>query len=493
MKSRHQKELTEIRKLGEEGQKIILISGNFNVVHAGHLRLMRFAKEYGDLLVVAVKSEKTAAIVLAAEMRLEAVQAIAVVDYAFLLDESPDIFIGELKPHAVVKGKEHEQAENIELKAVEAYGGKLLFGLGHINTSSIELLAKEFGDARFSIINKAEEYPRRHGFQIGDLKEALKKFRDLEVCVIGDMIVDDYINCDPLGMSQEDPTIVVSPISSNKFFGGAGIVAAHAQSLGATVHFLSVLGDDETAKYVTDGMDNLGVNHYFLEDDTRPTTLKQRYRVENKTLLRVSNLRQHEISSALMQRMIENFDSISHRIKLLIFSDFNYGCLPQTVVNVVSQICEKKGILFVADSQSSSQVGDVSRFKGAAFLTPTEREARLAMRDFNSGLVVLAESLRKKSEAKAVFVTLGADGVLIHTERTQHSKWFTDKLPAFNSAPKDVAGAGDSFLTTAALAYAAGYDIWQCAYMGSLAAFCQVSRVGNVPLQPDEIIREIEL
>jgi len=216
-------------------------------------------------------------------------------------------------------------------------------------------------------------------------------------------------------------------------------------------------------------------------------------RVENKTLLRVSNLRQHEISSALMQRMIENFESISDGIKLLIFSDFNYGCLPQTLLDVVTEICQKKGILFVTDSQSSSQVGDVSRFKGAAFLTPTEREARLAIRDFTSGLVVLAESLREKAEAKAVFVTLGADGVLIHSEGTQDSTWLTDKLPAFNSAPKDVAGSGDSFLTTAALAYATGHDIWQCAYMGSLAAFCQVSRVGNVPLRADEIIREIEL
>jgi len=48
--------------------------------------------------------------------------------------------------------------------------------------------------------------------------------------------------------------------------------------------------------------------------------------------------------------------------------------------------------MMVADSQSSSQVGDISRFTGMELVTPTEREARLALRDFNVGLVVLGNS-----------------------------------------------------------------------------------------------------
>ncbi|MDR1533850.1 MAG: hypothetical protein LBU64_01935 [Planctomycetota bacterium] len=48
------------------------------------------------------------------------------------------------------------------------------------------------------------------------------------VCVIGDLIVDEYVHCNPLGMSQEDPTLVVSPVQETRFVGGAGIVAGHA-------------------------------------------------------------------------------------------------------------------------------------------------------------------------------------------------------------------------------------------------------------------------
>jgi len=51
--------------------------------------------------------------------------------------------------------------------------------------------------------------------------------------VIGDLIIDDYVTCDAVGMSQEDPTIVVTPILTRTFVGGAGGVAAHARGLGA--------------------------------------------------------------------------------------------------------------------------------------------------------------------------------------------------------------------------------------------------------------------
>ena len=59
---------------------------------------------------------------------------------------------------------------------------------------------------------------------------------------------------------------------------------------------------------------------------------------------------------------------------ILIFSDFNYGCLPQSLVDKVIDACRSRGIWMVGDSQSSSQVGDVSRFKDMMLLTPTEEK-----------------------------------------------------------------------------------------------------------------------
>ena len=150
------------------------------------------------------------------------------------------------------------------------------------------------------------------------------------------------------------------------------------------------------------------------------------------------------------------------------------------------------GIPMVADSQASSQIGDVSRFAGMRLLTPTEREARLAVRDTRSGLVVLAEALRHKAEARHVLLTLGAEGMLIHAPE-DGVQIATDRLPALNTAPKDVSGAGDSLLTCTAIALAVGLDIWRGAYLGAVAAACQVGRVGNIPLSSSELISELLL
>ena len=177
---------------------------------------------------------------------------------------------------------------------------------------------------------------------------------------------------------------------------------------------------------------------------------------------------------------------------LLIFSDFNYGVLPQDLVDEISQECIKRGIMMVADSQSSSQVGDISRFKNTALLTPTEREARLALGNYEDGLVVLAEALRNKTNAQNIAITLGAEGLLIHAGHSDKSQWLTDRLPALNTAPKDTAGAGDCLLVCTAMALVLGRPILESLYLGSVAAACQVGRIGNIPLTASELLVEVQ-
>jgi len=396
-----------------------------------------------------------------------------------------------LRPAFVVKGKEHEERENPEKDILRQYGGKLIFGSGEISFSSVDLMNSEWKELSLSSIKKPTDYPRRHSFTFQDLVTITDKMSNLKICVLGDAIVDEYITCDALGMSQEDPTIVVTPVARERYIGGAGIVALHARGLGADVHFFSVVGTDDTADYIHGRMKSQNVNAHLFRDESRPTTLKQRFRARQKTLLRVSHLRQHAISAEIRENFFTEFREVADGADLIIFADFNYGCLPQELVERIVSLCTDKGLMMVADSQSSSQIGDVSRFQGMALVTPTEREARFAVHDFESGLVILAEKLRRKGRAKNVIVTLAEEGVLIHAEGTEQIEWLTDRLPAFNTAPKDVSGAGDSFLTCTAMSMAVGADIWKSSYLGSLAAACQVGRIGNIPLSPRDLKMEI--
>lgn len=482
-----------IKQIKRKGLKkrIVFVSGNFNIVHPGHLRLLRYAKECGDFLVVGVNATViSSGAILHENLRLDGVSSISIIDFAFVLHDPVEEFISALKPDIVVKGREHENKINAEQKAVKSYGGKLLFSSGDISFSSLDLLKREFQDYNPATIIKGKDFAKRHGFTLNGLRGILARIKDLNVIVIGDLIIDEYITCEPLGMSQEDPTIVVTPVAMEKFLGGSAIVGAHAAGLGAKVNYFTVTGKDQNSDFASNQLKKYGVNAHLFIDENRPTTLKQRFRANGKALLRVSHLRNNDIDKKIARKMLQSIIKKIEGTHLLIFSDFNYGCLPQFFVDELTEICVKHKIMMVADSQSSSQTGDVSRFKQTYLLTPTEREARLAVRDFNSGLVILAESLRQASFTKNIILTLGSEGILIHAVASKE-KYITDRLPSLNTAPRDVSGAGDSLLVCCSLALALGADIWQSAYLGSVGAACQVGRIGNIPLSRSDI--EIEL
>ena len=474
-------------------KNLVLVSGNFNVLHPGHMRLLRFSRECGSRLIVAVYSDRIAgkAAHVPEGLRLEGVQSIGWVDEAFLIDEPIADVIARLCPDIVVKGKEHEDSFNAELPALEKYGGRLLFSSGESIFSSVDLLRQEFLEANFRSISLPTEYMTRHGIDPTRMRELINRFASIKVCVIGDLIIDEYITCQPLGMSQEDPTIVVTPIDSTRFVGGAGIVAAHAAGMGAKVKFFTVTGDDEPRAFAQHELAAAGVPVQLLADDSRPTTLKQRFRCQGKTLLRVSHLHQGAISTRQQVQLLEQLEETIESVDLLVFSDFNYGCLPQPLVDKVTAMAETRGVMLAADSQSSSQVGDISRFRGMDLLTPTEHEARLATRNREDGLVVLAEALRRQSAADNVLLKLGGDGLLIHAGGGSNEDWLTDRVSALNATPRDVAGAGDSLLIASALTLASGGNIWEAACLGSLAAAVQVGRVGNTPLHSEELLRDL--
>ena len=176
------------------------------------------------------------------------------------------------------------------------------------------------------------------------------------------------------------------------------------------------------------------------------------------------------------------------KTELVVFSDFNYGVLPQAVVDELTVLYKTTGSTMCADSQSSSQVGDVSRFRHMDLLTPTEREARLGVRNSGAGLSVLGETLRSVADAKHVILKLGQEGALVCPSSEPSQPWPPDQVQALNPNPKDVAGAGDSLLIASGMAFAVGATIWEAACLGSIAAAIQVGRVGNTPIAVSEIL-----
>ncbi|MDF1882101.1 ADP-heptose synthase, partial [Sulfurimonas sp. MAG313] len=239
-----------------------------------------------------------------------------------------------------------------------------------------------------------------------------------------------------------------------------------------------------------EGLENLGVDVSLYKDSTRPTTLKQRFRANGKTLLRVNHLKQHGIENSIEKKIIDEIKQEIDSYDLIVFSDFSYGVLTKKIISQVSKMAKDRNIFTSADSQSSSQIGDISKFKNMTLVTPTEREIRLSLNDFESGLVVLSDKLRQLSNMKYIFTTLGAEGILIYN--SHENELLTDSVTALGSSVKDVSGAGDSLMISSSMALATGASIWESAYLGSLASAIQVSRIGNIPISKSELLNELK-
>lgn len=468
----------------------VFVSGIFNVLHPGHLRFLDFARRQGDRLFVGVISnagvdEKSISI----EERLRNIKSISYVDEAFAVTGSPAEDIVRLRPDIVVKGWEFRDVENEEFSAIQSYGGRLIFSPDQSRSSGFSEFSQGGGLAS-GAISLPHGFMERRDFGPHDLKEALSGFSKLKVCVVGDIIIDNYISCSAIGMSREDPTIVIRPEKSTKFVGGAAVVASHASSLGAHVSFLSVSGDDGLREFSEKILIERGIDCHIFADDSRPTTEKTRYRCSGKTMLRVNNFGEHSIAKEFQHKILSKFSQICNDVDVVIFSDFSYGVLPQELVEEMIGEAVSRDVMMVADSQTSSQVGNLGKFSNVHLVTPTEHEARITVNDFESGLVALSNKIRSRMNVENVVVTLGEDGLLI-TKSVGHpsdGEFENDRLAAFQSLPKDPSGAGDAFLSVSSLALAGGHSIWLAGCLGALASAIQVSREGNMPIESREIL-----
>ena len=84
-------------------------------------------------------------------------------------------------------------------------------------------------------------------------------------------------------MSAEAPVLVVKELEQKNFIGGAALVAANVTALGAQCDFISVIGNDESARSLISELKKNNVMQHLVIDKTRPTTFKKRYMVENQS------------------------------------------------------------------------------------------------------------------------------------------------------------------------------------------------------------------
>ena len=464
----------------------VLVYGYFRSVHVGHFRLFEFAKSLGSGLVVGIHMSDGNDVEFSEAM----IRAIPFVDDAFTYS-TLETLLSKVKPDLVVRGFEHKYKLDEDNQLLNSKGIKVLYGSGNYQLSAIEYVTLNHGNIH--IRNAFREYAHHYSIKKSDVEAITSELRNARVKIVGDLIIDEYVNCQPLGMSQEDHIVVHSPLSHTKFLGGAAIVAAHCKSLGATVEFITLVGNDDNAKWAIEQLSSLGIEKVLSIDDVRPTVLKQRYTTSKQTLFRLNHFRSKPADVGVELSIVRNVTHNLNSYNALIFSDFSYGCLSENVVSEIMKIAKNhKSLISVADSQSSSQLGALRKFQGIDILSATEFEVRSELRNEVDGVAVLTEKISREMGGAAVILKVGVDG-LLYLESKEHNKSYVpQEVPASTVSAVDPSGAGDSLLAVSTLARAVGADLKLATFIGSIAAGIQVSRRGNIPITPEEISRAIK-
>jgi len=126
--------LAIIRQLKQEGKKIVMTNGCFDLIHIGHVRYLQEAKHQGDVLVIALNTDQSTRPlkgpqrpIVPEDERAEILSALACVDYVILFDEpTPLRLIKQILPHVLVKGGDWETHRIVGAQAVENSGGKVV-------------------------------------------------------------------------------------------------------------------------------------------------------------------------------------------------------------------------------------------------------------------------------------------------------------------------------------------------------------------------------
>lgn len=321
--------------------------------------------------------------------------------------------------------------------------------------------------------------PAHHSSQ--NLHRAVTAFSGVTVLVVGDLILDRFINGVIERISPEAPIPVLHGRDETLALGGAGNVVSNIVSLGGKAVCVSVAGDDAAGGHIVRLLGERGVDGGgVVRTPSRMTSAKSRFSALNQQVLRFDEEEIRGLDASERAVLIERFRAGLALADIVILSDYGKGVLLDGVAGELIAICRQAGKPVLADPKGR----DYARYRGASAVTPNRKELGEAV-----GRTVFSD-VEVESAARELIAAHGLDFVVatrsekgmsvIEPEHAHHIS--TQAREVF-----DVSGAGDTVIATFALALAAGCDRAAAAAIANAAAGVVVGKRGTASLSAEEL------
>lgn len=302
-------------------------------------------------------------------------------------------------------------------------------------------------------------------------------FSAAKVLVLGDVMLDSYYMGSTERISPEAPVPVVKVSSIEYRPGGAANVALNAAALGAHVKLVSVLGDDSACKTLESELHAAGIETAFVKLPHLQTIIKQRILSQNQQLLRLDFEEPLLLSS--QQEVFQLFEKHLAWANVVILSDYAKGVL-RPEVQLFIQAARKRNIPVLVDPKHH----DLNIYRGATLITPNLKEFKEVVGNIRDekDLIEKGTELVNKCDLDALLVTRGGEGMTL-LERNCPELY----LPASGREVFDVSGAGDTVISTIAVALGSNYPLVTAVELGNAAAGVVIGKLGTATLSAQEL------
>ncbi|MFA0961358.1 bifunctional heptose 7-phosphate kinase/heptose 1-phosphate adenyltransferase [Roseivirga sp. BDSF3-8] len=323
--------------------------------------------------------------------------------------------------------------------------------------------------------------------RVSSLEELFERLNGLRALIIGDVMIDSYIWGKVERISPEAPVPVVTVTRREKRLGGAANVALNVQALGATPVLCALVGDDTEGQEFRGLLaDNGLTDEGIITSQARPTTMKERVLSGSQQMLRVDNESDKNLDGTEQAALLHRIQKLLGDCDVVIFEDYDKGCLNATVIEETVKLAGEKGIPTVVDPKKRNFMA----YRGVSLFKPNLKELKEGLKiEFDHGdrtrLGEAIKTLADKIQAQHTLVTLSEKGVAInHREEGLHF------LPAHVRDISDVSGAGDTVVSIASLALALNLPVRMIAALSNLGGGLVCEHLGVVPINKSRLFDE---
>lgn len=318
-------------------------------------------------------------------------------------------------------------------------------------------------------------------------RELISLLEDLgnpRVAVVGDFMLDRYVWGDAGRVSPEAPVPVVHAHREDHRLGGAGNVVANICELGGSALCFGLLGQDEAAGEMVEGLQELGAETSGLvRDAERPTIQKIRIMARNQQMLRVDREQAAAIASAEADQLLSALAAAEWDV--LVLSDYGKGTLSPAVIDAALAEANRRKAPSIVDPKHPS----LARYRGASVVTPNRAEAEVAAGESLREIAALqtqGESMRQAAGVDALLITLGPEGMYLLDEGKPGMH-----LPTAARQVYDVTGAGDTVVAMLAVARGGGAALADSVRLANAAAGLAVAKVGTTAVGRKELLHAL--